>query len=168
MLCQSCNKNIATTHIKTVINGELTEYILCSECAQKLGYLNPFGSFEGTFENFLGSFLGNNLHQGYLPDTKRCDKCGSSFEDIVNTGKVGCENCYKIFYDKMIPSIERLHGNTKHVGKVSLGASSKAKLTSEIEKKKLLLKEAIDKQEFEQAAKIRDQIKKMKEENDND
>lgn len=168
MLCQSCSKNIATTHIKTVINGELTEYILCSECAQKLGYLNPFESFDGSFENFLGSFLGNNLQENYFHDTTRCNKCGSSFEDIVNSGKVGCENCYKIFYEKMIPSIERMHGNTKHVGKVSLNAGSKAKIASEIEKKKLLLKEAIDKQEFEQAAKIRDQIKKMKEESSND
>lgn len=168
MLCQSCSKNIATTHIQTVINGELTEYVLCSECAQKLGYLNPFESFDGSFENFLGSFLGNNLQRDYLPDTTRCEKCGSSFEDIVSSGKVGCENCYKIFYEKMIPSIERMHGNTKHVGKVSLSAGNKAKYTSEIEKKKLLLKEAIDKQEFEQAAKLRDEIKKMKEENSND
>ena len=35
MLCQSCGKRPANTHIKTIINGELTEHSLCSECAQK-------------------------------------------------------------------------------------------------------------------------------------
>lgn len=168
MLCQSCSKNIANTHIKTVINGELKEYMLCSECAQKLGYLNPFDSFDSNLENFLGSFLGDGFQKGYLPDTVRCEKCGSSFADIARGGKVGCENCYSIFYEKMLPSIERMHGNARHVGKISSSAGSKAKLTNEIEKTKLLLKEAIDKQEFEQAAKLRDKIKEMQGDEKND
>ena len=38
MLCQHCQKNEATTHVKTMINGEYAEYRLCSECAGELGY----------------------------------------------------------------------------------------------------------------------------------
>ena len=42
MLCQNCGKNPATTHIKTIVNGKLTEYDLCSECAREMGYNNFF------------------------------------------------------------------------------------------------------------------------------
>ena len=38
MLCKNCGKNPATTHIKTIVNGKLTEYDLCSECAREMGY----------------------------------------------------------------------------------------------------------------------------------
>ena len=173
MLCDNCGKREANVRYSENINGRKKELHLCEECSKKLGIENMDFNMPIDFSSFFGGLLedfGTNDFMPLFNEVKqlKCDNCGYTFEDIVNTGKVGCENCYKIFYDKMIPSIERLHGNTKHVGKVSLGASSKAKLTSEIEKKKLLLKEAIDKQEFEQAAKIRDQIKKMKEENDND
>ena len=51
MLCQSCGKSPANTHIKTIINGELTEHSLCSECAQKMGYGNSFFP-SNTFDQF--------------------------------------------------------------------------------------------------------------------
>ena len=58
MLCQSCYKNQANTHIKKIINGKLTEYRLCEECAAKLGYGNNiFQGFDLNFDNFLGSFF---------------------------------------------------------------------------------------------------------------
>lgn len=60
MLCQSCGQNQATTHIKTIINGELAEVNLCRECAQKLGYNSFFGNFGMDFDKFLGSLMGGN------------------------------------------------------------------------------------------------------------
>ena len=57
MKCQKCGANNANTHVKTVINGEIKEYDLCSECAKKMGYTNIFGNFEdeifGTPRKFL-------------------------------------------------------------------------------------------------------------------
>lgn len=49
MKCQKCGANNANTHVKTVINGEIKEYDLCSECAKKMGYTNIFGNFEDEF-----------------------------------------------------------------------------------------------------------------------
>lgn len=60
MLCQSCGQNQATTHIKTIINGELAEVNLCRECAQKLGYNSFFGNFGMDFDKFLGSLMGGS------------------------------------------------------------------------------------------------------------
>lgn len=159
MLCQSCLKNNATTHIKTMVNGETKELILCSQCAEKLGYDNFFNDFSYGFDDFFKSILGNGSY--YLEDPLRCNKCGSSFDDIVNLGKVGCPDCYDVFYDKMLPLIERIHGNTTHKGKsVSLKFPELTK-NKEIESLKKELKELIKKQEFEKAAQIRDRIKEL-------
>ena len=59
--CDKCGAQNATTHVKTIINGELTEYDLCSACAHKLGYTNVFSDMEIDFSNLLGSFFGNVL-----------------------------------------------------------------------------------------------------------
>ena len=61
MKCQKCGVNEATTHIKTMINGQYTEYYLCPDCAEKMGYTNMFGDFSSEFSNLLGSFFGNAL-----------------------------------------------------------------------------------------------------------
>ena len=85
MLCQSCGQNQATTHIKTIINGELAEVNLCRECAQKLGYNSFFGNFGMDFDKFLGSLMGGSESRT-LKSRKRCNCCGSTFEDIAKSG----------------------------------------------------------------------------------
>ena len=104
MKCQKCGANNANTHVKTVINGEIKEYDLCSECAKKMGYTNIFGNFEDEFSGLLGSFFGNSLPA--RTQATRCDFCGSSYSDIAKSGHVGCAKCYEIFGDQLLPSSE--------------------------------------------------------------
>lgn len=161
MLCQSCGHNQATTHIKTIVNGELAEINLCRECAQKLGYTSFFGNFGMDFDKFLGSLMGGNESGRALRSRKRCSCCGSTFEDIAKSGKVGCAACYDTFYDELLPSIQRIHGKTVHIGKLAKSAGSEVKIKSTLSKLKEELSEAIKEQEFEKAAKLRDQIKEL-------
>lgn len=163
MLCQSCGKNQANTHIKRIINGELTEYMLCEKCAAKLGYSNIFENFGFDFDNLLGSFFANDKSKLVQLNNKRCDFCGASFEDISNTGKVGCANCYKVFFEQLMPSIKRIHGNTKHAGKYASIAGEKSVLENQIKNLKERMKVAINEQNFEEAAKIRDELKSLNE-----
>ena len=74
MKCQKCGANNANTHVKTVINGEIKEYDLCSECARN-GIHNIFGNFEDEFSGLLGSFFGNSLPA--RTQATRCDFCGA-------------------------------------------------------------------------------------------
>lgn len=165
MICQACGKHPATTHIKTIVNGELSELSLCSECAQKMGYDNIFGNWGLNFGSLLGSFFSDHAEE--IPDTIRCKGCGSSFEDIAQSGKVGCAECYHTFYDRLIPSIQRIHGNTKHCGKnpnltVQSDCTAIAKKSQdELEDLRNQLKEAVEVQNFEQAAVLRDKIKEL-------
>lgn len=162
MKCQKCGADNANTHIKTIINGEFTEYDLCSDCAKKMGYTNVFGDMESDFSNFLGSFFGNVLPA--RTQATRCEFCGSTYADIAKSGNVGCANCYELFADRLYPSISRIHGNTEHCGKNSASSEKDAstdKKTKEqrLETMKAELEKAIQEQNFEYAAKLRDMIK---------
>lgn len=164
MLCQNCGKNEATTHIKQIINGDMAESHLCSDCASHLGYSDVFSGFGLNLSGLFGGLLGDMMPSISAGKSPRCPKCGTSFEEIVRSGKVGCADCYRTFYDKLLPSIQRIHGKIKHSGKVTNSATveSKEETTEEkIEKLKIAMNEAVAKQEFETAAKIRDEIKAL-------
>lgn len=163
MLCQSCAKNHANTHIKKIVNGELTEFMLCEKCAAKLGYSNIFENFGFDFDNLLGSFFANSQPKFMPLNNKRCDFCGASFEDISNTGKVGCAKCYDVFFEQLMPSVKRIHGNTKHAGKCASETDNKNTLKDQIQTLTERMKIAINEQNFEEAARIRDELKILKE-----
>lgn len=158
MLCQSCEKRQATTHIKTILNGELKEYNLCSECAQKHGYGSFFGNIGFDLDKLFGSFM-----EGIGPTKtrKRCQCCGSSFEDIARSGKVGCAECYDVFYEELLPSVQRIHGRTSHTGKLAHSAGTEVKVKNELAKLRSELEKAIKSQEFEKAAELRDRIREL-------
>ncbi|CCX37469.1 uvrB/UvrC domain protein [Clostridium sp. CAG:1013] len=167
MLCQACGKKTATTHIKTVINGKLTEYHLCSECAQQKGYGDLFSNWGMDFGNLLGGFIGNGFTS---VKAARCPTCGASFDEITQSGKIGCADCYKTFREQLLPVIQRIHGTSRHKGKVPGGSALRVTgghhqmmpvKESPLDEKKRLLKQAIEKQDFETAAVLRDEIKEM-------
>lgn len=168
MLCQRCNKNEVTTHYTQNVNGQITEYHLCSECAEAMGIggmFSGFGGFGGFTFSPLGGMLGSMLgapaySHSALPTVERCELCGSSFSDIAERGKAGCAKCYEVFRNQLMPSIERLHGNTSHAGKRPDGGAASVK-QSELEGLKEKLRQAIDAQEYEKAAEYRDRIKEL-------
>lgn len=172
MRCESCNKKGATTHIQTIVDGKAVDHVLCAECAKKLGYDDIFSNiFKDVHSNFLDSLFGFSQKEEQI-DEKTCDVCNMTFDEIAETGKVGCYNCYKTFYDELMPSIERIHGNGSfHKGKQAFSFKEKNPNSNDetltILRKQL--QEAIELQEFERAADIRDQIKLIeKQVNDNE
>lgn len=167
MLCQNCGKNEATTHVKRIVNGDTTETHLCAQCAQHLGYGDIFSGFGLNLDDFFGGFLGDTVQKLASPAEQKCPKCGSTFGDIVKSGRLGCSDCYRTFYDRLLPSIQRIHGRIKHNGKQIASPveaheePKEEKEENRLEKLKAQLTEAVEKQEFEQAAVIRDEIKKL-------
>lgn len=152
MLCQHCNKNEANMHMKRIINGRAAEVHLCSDCARSLGYGEAFSGFGLGFSDFLSDFLLKGEHSS---NAARCTFCNKSFEEIAKDGKMGCAECYTTFYDKLLPSLQRIHGKGTHMGKKPNGnIDSQNKLNVLKEQ----LEEAIREQNFESAVKIRDEI----------
>lgn len=163
MLCEKCKVNEATNHYKRIINGQKEEHFLCSQCASELGYDNFFDGAALNFESLLGKFLGtSSAVDNELVGVQRCEQCGSTYNDIIATGRVGCGHCYDKFYDRLIGSIENLHGKAFHNGKHAKKAYIKIKdEISEKEKLERALKNAVEKQNFELAAQLRDKIRAL-------
>lgn len=155
MLCEKCGKNHATTHIKTVVNGIVREYNLCSACAAQSGY----GS--NSITGMLASMLGDISPQT-VKNQKCCSVCGATFLDIAHSGKMGCGECYKTFNDEILPYLKRVHGATRHVGKIPnrapLIVKPKEKTVEDLRQE---LARMVAEEKYEQAATLRDKIKEM-------
>lgn len=162
MLCQHCQKRIANVHFTQVVNNNKVELYLCEQCAREKGKIS-FGSPLNASDFFSGlmgygqtsPFLASNVPQLF------CEKCGMSYEEFQKTGKVGCSNCYEIYREKLFPLLKRLHGNVEHHGKVPHRVSEVVKASKEVEKLKDDLSKAIQNEEYEKAAEIRDKIKSL-------
>ena len=156
MLCESCGKNPAAIRVKTIINGELTDYSLCASCAQKLGYaglLTGFGRGAGSF--LTGFQTESAVHEEPL----RCSCCGSAFDDIARSGKVGCAECYHTFANQLQQIVQRIYGNAKHRGKVPGGELLPLIPKNQLSVMRSELREAIDSENYEHAAELRDRIR---------
>lgn len=166
MKCQRCLNKEANVSYTQVINGDKTKLYLCDECANDL---NIGMNFTFDFNDVFGAFFEEPTFVKTLEKQKTevCDVCGTTYDDFVKTGVFGCENCYKVFSNRLDQVLKRLHGNNRHVGKKLILNPSKAmvstkiKTKSEIEKLKEKLKEHIKNEEYEKAAVVRDEIKKL-------
>lgn len=163
MMCENCGKNPATTHLKTVVNGMIHENHLCSFCAANSGYGNLGGL---SLTNMLASMFGESISNG-KPVSKRCECCGASFSDIAQSGRVGCSECYTTFRKELLPSLNRLHGKAIHIGNTPNEERKKESAADKIKKLKLKLADAIKAEEFEDAAKLRDEIRALEGEENN-
>ena len=166
MICEKCNKNIANVYLKNNINGSITESYLCSKCSGELygqNFVSPMNVFPGNLESDILNLLNFNKTSQPYPALKKaiCPMCGSSFFDIVQSGKCGCGECYETFRNELEPNVMRIHGTAKHTGKIPKNQSGKINAKRKIEELNIKLKKMIAEQNFEQAAVIRDEINKI-------
>lgn len=156
--CQKCGKRPATTHIMQTIGGNTVELNLCQTCAAKLGYSGLSGF---SVNELFGSLFGEGVQPKSKTPQVRCPSCGCTFQEISRTGKVGCAKCYEVFYNRLLPNLERIHGKVQHVGKLPAEADTALKAKREEEELQRKLREAVEKQDFEQAAVLRDRLKEL-------
>ena len=176
MLCEKCGKREANVYIKNVINGEVTEQHLCSECASAQGVfkqnLNPFQEMNDFFSDFGSGF--QSAFQGFFPELitpsagkraigagKTCPLCGATVQDIARTGRAGCANCYSVFDSILEPAIRRIHGDASHTGSVPGSAGAEVSRKRRLQDLKHELKTAIKNEAFEDAARLRDEIRDL-------
>lgn len=159
MLCQKCGKNTATTHIRTVAGGVVKELNLCSHCAAAEGYTSLT---HNSLAGMLASMFGEAVELGAAQHSAKCSVCGSTFSDIAKNGKVGCAECYKTFGEELLPYLKRVHGSTKHIGKIPNRAPLIVVEEKEtVESLKNQLNRLVSEEKYEQAAVIRDKIREM-------
>jgi len=163
MLCDKCKKHPASVIIHQNINGNVTEYNLCAECAAaSAGSV----SFDTIVKGFMNSVMGLPSFAeipGEEIEDISCPSCKLTYDGFKSTGKLGCADCYNSFRKQLLTLFKNVHGSASHTGKLPKRSGSELIKLRETDMLKDRLKKHIELEEFEEAAKIRDIIKGMKE-----
>lgn len=167
MICQECNQRPATLHFTKILNGQKEEFHLCEKCAQEKGeYMMNYAS-GFSINNLLASLFNIEPQiQQKDPFEKQeilqCENCSMTFPQFIKVGRFGCSHCYTTFKDQLIPILKRFHsGNTSHAGKIPKRIGGTFHIKKNIEGLKRQLQELIEKEEFEKAVIIRDEIRSL-------
>lgn len=149
------------------MNGEKTEMHLCEHCAKEKGEMIP-GTNSFSIHHLLSGLL--NFHQPFSEQTKehttakelQCKKCGMTYSQFTNVGRFGCSKCYETFDSKLNPVFKKIHsGNTSHSGKIPKRIGSDLHEKRKLQELRQKLQHYIAKEEFEEAAVLRDQIRHL-------
>lgn len=158
-MCQSCEKNNATIHFTKIVNGHVVEKHLCESCAKENNELNfdlPFS----IHKLFTGLLSPTEEEQQMVKDLT-CPKCKLTYKKFLDIGKFGCGECYQTFREDIKPLLKGIHGHIEHRGKVPRDYKIVVLQRKEIEDLRLELQASIEKEDFERAAFLRDEIKRL-------
>lgn len=170
MDCQECHQRPATLHFTQLINGKKIDTHICEVCAKELGYMtHPEEGYSlhnllaGLF-NFESNQLKNNKQSNFKQEIElKCPKCDLKFTEFKRIGKFGCAECYHTFSKQIDSIFRRVHsGNTKHEGKIPKRQGDHLHVKKQLETYENQLKQLIEREEFEEAAVVRDKIRAVK------
>ena len=159
MLCTNCNSNNATFHYKQIKGGNMTEVHLCNECAHALGYISKS---ESIFD--IGGLLNDFIappKSATVKTAAQCQNCGTTYGEFRRTGLLGCDRCYDAFGAVIESSLSRIQPSTTHKGSLGGADGKKIEKKNELAACKAELQKAILEERYEDAAVLRDKIKKM-------
>ncbi|MBQ9115793.1 MAG: UvrB/UvrC motif-containing protein, partial [Clostridia bacterium] len=161
MMCQKCGKKPVSVHIKKIVNDVYSDEYLCNDCAgsSAMHVTNPF---EKGIEELFGNLFASSA-SGITKSVKCCPLCGATPRDISGSGKVGCAKCYEVFRDQLRSTIGGIHGNVHHVGRAPGNHREMMERQAKLEQLKAEQQKAIEDQNFELAAELRDKIKELSE-----
>src|ERR1700757_2381206 len=157
MKCQKCH-NPATLHITEVLGDEQFEELhLCEECANKYLYEPQKAQKGGEMGQLDKGDDASELNQ------RQCPICGIKFVEFRNSGRLGCPHDYEEFREELSPLLENIHGETRHCGKAPRRLPQNKQTQSELILLRNRLKQAVTKEDYEEAARLRDRIRQLEE-----
>lgn len=185
MLCDKCHKREAKVYYTEIVNGEKKEQYLCEECAAKYtSFQIEKNGVDGGLGGLLSSILSNYYGEktSVLSEEEKaltCPACGITYEEILKAGKLGCAECYHVFGEMIERSLRQIQGADTHIGKIPKAvektaeapaekkvkkASKKETVKEQIERLSIQLQKAVEVEEFEEAVRLRDEIRGLKKE----
>jgi protein arginine kinase activator len=161
MLCELCKQGQATVHLTEIVNDQMTELHLCETCANQKGA--QVESHFGLSDLLSGlADFSKTQEPEEAAGAKACARCGMTYEDFRKVGRLGCADCYPTFKRSLGSLLKRIHGSPIHVGKSPLRLIKTAKVAkSDLLELKKRLERAIEDEAFEEAARVRDQIRRL-------
>lgn len=154
MLCESCKEREATVHLTQVVDGAIKKLHLCEDCAAKSG-IDLQGPISIT-DILLG--MGVSKPADPLDGERTCPRCHMRRTDFKKTGRFGCATCYEAFAEELPPLLKAMHRSDQHVGKVPQRENARVQAGAELSHLQKEMEKAIAAENFEAAARLRDQI----------
>jgi protein arginine kinase activator len=163
MLCDDCKKKQASVNFTQIIGNKKTLLKLCQECSEKRGF-SSHGVAAGAAASGFG--VGNLISKMATEyeeekDAVACPRCKLKYVEFKQTGRLGCGACYSIFGKRLDDLLRKIHGSDYHIGKVPKNIEPAIEQSRHMEALRKELKDAILRENFEKAAKLRDKIKRM-------
>jgi protein arginine kinase activator len=162
MLCQICGKNPATVHFTEIHDNKMSELHVCERCAEEKGlHSQPAKQkfdIAAVFEDMANSMTTTEEERiGHV----RCPRCGLLYSAFKETGRLGCAECYSAFQFQLRPLLRRIHGDTRHKGKTPARDGEVVSIARQVQRLYDELQRAVEREEFERAAEVRDEIKRL-------
>ena len=170
MLCQDCKKRQAEVHLAQIVNNQKVSLALCKECAAARGFHSPLDNMPFPLAEIL-SGLADNIAAPTGKDVHpeedlKCETCGLTFDDFTRQGRFGCGECYAAFRPRLEAIMRKIHGASLHRGRhpdLAKIDGTAALPVKEEERLEGELHRAIQEEDFERAAELRDKLKALRE-----
>jgi len=158
MQCNICGKKKATVHLTEIVNDQMTELHLCEECSREKSV--QMEQQFGLADLLAGlSDFGKQV-KDYEEVKLQCNNCGLTYDEFKKFGRLGCSECYSSFKEHLGVLLKKIHGSSKHLGKSPKTFSAVSKMREEsIKELRDQLLQAVQQEDFEKAAEIRDKIR---------
>src|SRR5690349_4039466 len=159
MLCCICKEKEATVHLTQIAGDKMQKVDLCEECAKTKGVNDPAGF--SLADLLLGLGASQEIEKGSGGEEIKCPSCGFTQADFKKAGRLGCSECYKTFAEGLEGLLKTMHKGTRHIGKVPEALRQTRELSDRLKLLQKKLAKAVEEENFEQAAALRDEIKQM-------
>ena len=171
MKCEFCDQD-ASVFLTQLVEGNVKHVLLCSDCAKEHGVTDPsgfsladllFGGPATAAATSSASSSKSAANPAPAGNGKACQSCGFSLDDLQRVRRMGCPDCYTAFAQEVAQIIRTMHSGPSHQGKVPAGLMARQVLHQRLEELRSQLTEAISAEHYEEAAAIRDQIRRLSE-----
>jgi len=169
MQCDICGKKKATVHLTEIVDEQMSEMHLCEECARQKS--SQMEQQFGLADLLAGLSQTTPTVKEGKESVLKCATCGLNYEDFRKFGRLGCSQCYVSFKENLSGLLRKIHGSSHHLGKTPNGSkaqipvaisTSTALLSPDtLEGLKKQLQSAIEAEDFEKAAMLRDKIRSL-------
>jgi protein arginine kinase activator len=156
--CSECSQS-ATVHLTQIVNGKMHKIDLCEVCAQAKGVTDP-GGF--SLADLLLKASANSA-DSESSAAEKCAECGFAPADFKKHGRFGCPVCYATFSSMVAPMLENMHKGTRHAGKIPAAALERRSFVDRLTALETELAAAIKAERYEDAARVRDELRQLRE-----
>jgi protein arginine kinase activator len=161
MQCSICKEKSASVHLTQIVGDKMQKLDLCEDCAKAKGVNDPAGF--AMADMMLGLGAAQELEQAVGGLEVKCPRCGFTQVDFKKSGRLGCPECYRTFAEGLAGLLKTMHKGTRHVGKAPESLRASRETADRLKALQKKLAKAVEAEDFELAANLRDEIKQTSE-----